>query len=423
VRPGRRPRSADEHTVRRAARRIGLQAAAGVAVLVAVLFAIGIFVVLHSQRQAQDELIRTAIARADDVEDPPDGMWLCVWRSGLRAATPGLPAGFPLELEIRRVASSHVARSTDVDVRGGEFLVRTQRYDRGGVIQAVLDLSQDNRERARLLEGFAVAGGAGLVLSAGLGAVMARRAVAPMAAALALQRRFVADAGHELRTPLTLLSTRAQLIQRALRRYPDAEQVRSDVDDLVSDTRQLTALLDDLLVAADDRAPAVFEPVALAELAEQVVGSARPAAKEHGVALTAVSSGDRPVVWGSTAGMRRAVTALLDNAVRHARTAVSVSVGITGRFAVIDVTDDGSGIAPSARSTMFDRFAGTPADPQAGIGLRYGLGLALVSEIAARHGGSISLQAGEDNGTTFRLRLPRSYPSAPTSSASPRGAT
>ena len=73
-----------------------------------------------------------------------------------------------------------------------------------------------------------------------------------------MQRRFVADASHELRTPLTLLSTRAQLLARRLRRRPEVtDQVVADVEGVVADTRMLTEILDDLLVAADTAEPRV----------------------------------------------------------------------------------------------------------------------------------------------------------------------
>ncbi len=98
-----------------------------------------------------------------------------------------------------------------------------------------------------------VAGGLGLVLAVLAGAWFARRAVRPLAAALALQRRFVADASHELRTPLTLLSTRTQLLRRHLRRGADADELTGEVDGVVTDARQLADILDDLLLAADTR--------------------------------------------------------------------------------------------------------------------------------------------------------------------------
>ena len=120
-------------------------------------------------------------------------------------------------------------------------------------------LFQQHQERERILGALGLAGGVGLVLATLLAAVLARRAVRPMSQALELQRRFVADAGHELRTPLTLLNTRAQLLSERVHASgsPNSqdELVIRDADGIVADTRALTEVLEELLLAADTRTP------------------------------------------------------------------------------------------------------------------------------------------------------------------------
>ena len=403
-------RSADERTLRATAWRIGVQTAAGVALTVLVLAAIGVGVVLHAQHRAQDDLINSAITRADDdVSDPPDGVWLAAQTGDTVITSPGMPSGLPDRDQLRRTVADRVTRSEDVRVGGHEYRVRTAvAGDR--VIQAVLDLAGDHAQRTDLVMAFLVSGAVGLLLAAAAGTWLARRAVAPLAHALALQRRFVADASHELRTPLTLISTRAQLIRRSLGQVADPAALRPEVDRLVRDTRQLADILDDLLVAAaPDPQPA--EPVDLAALLRDVVDAARPLADQHAVTLTLTTDpggdpGGGGTVPGSAAALRRAVTALLDNAVRHARGQVRVTLGEWGGDAVVDVADDGPGIAPDRLPTLFTRFATTPADGAVGARRRYGLGLSLVNEVAARHGGSIAVADTGAGGATFRLRLP-----------------
>jgi signal transduction histidine kinase len=406
---GRRTGSADERLVRRTALRIGLQTAAAVAVTVVVLCVLAILAVLHSQHEGQNTLLDTAIAHADDVSDPPAGVWLIVDHAAGRAISPGLPAGFPDEAAIRNTAADRATRVADVRVRDREYLVRTQAHG-GGAVQAVLDLGAAHVERDRLLQALLIAGGAGLVLAGVAGAWLARRAVDPLLAALAVQRRFVADASHELRAPLTLLSTRAQLMRRRLKQGAARETTESDVDGLVHDAARLTTILEDLLLAADPREEVPRQRVDLRMVVNQVSEAAQPTAQEHAVRLR-VEGGDDPVfVDGYEAGLRRAFTALLDNGIRHARASVRIVVSVEKGHVRVDVEDDGPGIDPAVLPTIFNRFASAPDSGAAGGRRRYGLGLSLVSEIAARHGGSVTAHTAPGAGATLRLLLPLAAP-------------
>lgn len=392
-------RDPDSRLVHRTMLRIGLQSAAAVLVAVTLLGIAVVLIIHETERRQQSGELATAIARADDVTDPPAGVWLVVRRAGRIVATPHLPAGLPDDAALAAVATTGTSREDDVHVGRREFRVRTER--RGDhVVQAALDLRYAHEERERLVQVLLVGGGVGLVLAGLTGAWIARRAVTPLVGALALQRRFVADAGHELRTPLTLLSTRAQLLLRRLRDHPES----SDVDGLVADTSQLAAILDDLLLAADPRTDVPRQPVDLAALLREAVAAAEPAADERGVrlALTTV-----PVtVDGYEAGLRRAVNALLDNGIRHADTAVGVVLTRTGALARVDVVDDGPGIDGQLLPTLFTRFSPGPADTGPAERRRYGLGLSLVSEIAARHGGSVDARNRPEGGAVLSITLP-----------------
>jgi signal transduction histidine kinase len=401
---GRRVGSADERLVRRTALRVGLQTAAAVAVTVAVLCVVAILVVLNSQHSAQNALLNTVFARAD-VNGPPEGVWLVVEHAGRRSASLGLPAGFPYETALRSTAADGMNRAADVTVGGREYLVRTQPHG-DTVMQAILDLRSAHIERDRLLQALLIAGAVGLVLAGTAGAWLARRAVFPLLEALAVQRRFVADASHELRTPLTLLSTRAQLLRRRLKQRADPGSTESDVDGLVDDAATLTTILEDLLLAADPREEVLRQRVNLRQLVNQMVDAAQPAAQERAVRLT-VEGGDDPILLnGYESGLGRAVTALLDNGIRHARAAVRIVVRVADGQARVDVEDDGPGIDPAVLPSIFNRFASNPDDGASNGRRRYGLGLSLVSEIAARHGGSVTAHTTHGAGATLRLLLP-----------------
>nr|WP_239579120.1 HAMP domain-containing sensor histidine kinase [Microlunatus panaciterrae] len=231
-----------------------------------------------------------------------------------------------------------------------------------------------------------------------------------MAEALALQRRFVADASHELRTPLTLLSTRAQLLRRRIRsagRTDDA--LLRDVDGIVADTKALTDILEELLLAADTRAEVPRVTVDVAALVAAVVAAAAAEADRRGVQLTLRSDEPVRLSAGAPTALKRAVTALIDNALTHAKGQVRVTVTRLATEVVISVRDDGPGLDEDSVPQMFARFASDRREPAAASGRRhYGLGLALVSEVAARHGGRVLAEnvPGPQTGADVRLILP-----------------
>ena len=379
---------------------LGLRIGLFAAVIVLVLSGLAVAIVVQSQHRAAGTLLEQAVARADDVTDPPAGVWLAVRGPRGTTVTPGTPDGLPLEPAFERVAATGARTFEDYHHGDVEYRVLTVRRGERAV-QAALDLTANHAERTRLAVALLLTGGLGLVLAAIAGMALARNAVRPMAAALTLQRQFVSDASHELRTPLTLLSTRVQLLRRHL--ASAGEDLRAEADGVVADTRHLTAVLDDLLLAADpSRTP--DEPFDLAALVDEVVDAHQT--QDERIALTA-SRPDSPVpVRGARIAMGRAVTALVDNAVRYAATGVTVTVATEGSTAVVDVADDGPGIAPEVLPRLFDRFATTRGPDQPGaVRRRYGLGLALVSDIAARHNGTVDA-VPVSGGALLRLTLP-----------------
>ncbi|MGC1210923.1 MAG: HAMP domain-containing sensor histidine kinase, partial [Micromonospora sp.] len=234
-------------------------------------------------------------------------------------------------------------------------------------------------------------------------ALLARRAVAPLATALTLQRRFVADASHELRTPLTVLHTRAQLLARRGRTHP-AERLTGQLDQLVADTRALGEVVEDLLVsAAAEHQPLPDTVVDLAEVAREVAASMTAYAQSREVELR-VEAADPALVRGARTALRRALTALVDNAVGHVPSGGVVRVTVDrrdGRVTAV-VADNGVGLDPADADRLFDRFA----HGGSGAGRRFGLGLALVQHVAQAHRGSVEVAGDPGQGATFTLLLP-----------------
>ncbi len=401
--------SADAVLMRRAARRIGAQAAG--LVLAAFCLSAGVLLVLvwRSQQQASAATLVAAVQRADDVGDPPNGAWLVVARaSGVTDVSPGAPPVVPDLPALARVRLSGVADTRDVHTPSGEYHLLTVPRD-GRIVQAALSLAPEHRERTRLLEALAAAGAVAVAAAGALGALAGHRSVAPLAAALARQRSFVADASHELRTPLTRLTTRAQLLQRTVDRG-DVADAQVDARRLVADGRELSAVLEDLLAAAEPVERGSWADVDLVAVADHGRQSMLGEAAAAGVELTLQGHrlpGDA-TVRAPRPALDRAVLALLDNAIRHTPAGGTVTVAVTvavtraGRWATLSVTDTGPGVPAEMLGRLFDRFAhGTTHGPRR----RFGLGLALVADTAHRLGGEVGIATGS-GGTTMTMRLP-----------------
>ncbi len=374
--------------------RLGLQTGLLVVGVLAVVGLVLLGLYVRAQGQATDQLLRDTTAHVDRADEAPPGVRVAVVTPYGRTVSPGMPPGFPDERALTVVRRD--GRTRQVDVHRGEhdFTVRTQKID-GRVVQAILDHRQSEEERERIVSSLLAAGGVGVLLALLVSAWLARRAVSPLTETVAMQRRFVADASHELRTPLTLLSTRVQLLARRARQrgVPPRDE---DLAGVLADTRVLTDILDDLLVAADTRASAPREAVDVGGLAEEVVDAARASAERDGVDLVLRVDG-RPVVHGVPTSLRRAMTALVDNAVEHARGCVEVQVERHRRHVRVLVMDDGPGIPSEVAPRLFERFTSMRDETPTHEGRRhYGIGLALVADVAAAHHGSVSAEDRRD---------------------------
>ncbi|MGW2109673.1 ATP-binding protein [Streptomyces sp. NPDC001948] len=211
------------------------------------------------------------------------------------------------------------------------------------------------------------------------------------------QRRFVADASHELRSPIASLRTQLEV--------GAAHPELLDLPGAVADTVRLQALAADLLLlarldAGERPGRAVLDLGALVrEEVSQRIGD------RIAVTVSVPDSGPFEVA-GSRGQLARVIGNLLDNAERHARSAVTVSVRAVERGeVVVAVTDDGAGVEPEERERIFERFvrlddARTRDDGGAG------LGLAIARDVALRHGGRLTVDGAREGGARFELRLP-----------------
>ncbi|CAM5310755.1 sensor histidine kinase [Streptomyces chartreusis] len=204
------------------------------------------------------------------------------------------------------------------------------------------------------------------------------------------QRRFVADASHELRSPIASLRTQLEV--------GVAHPELLDLDGAVEDTVRLQGLAADLLLlarldAGERPGDARFDLGALAR--EQAEGRAE-------VTVEARSA----QVAGSRGQVGRVLTNLLDNAARHARSAVTLTVRREGEWVVAAVADDGAGVAEADRERIFERFVRLDEARSRDDG-GAGLGLAIARDVAVRHGGTLTVGRAPAGGALFELRLPQ----------------
>ncbi len=224
------------------------------------------------------------------------------------------------------------------------------------------------------------------------------------------QRRFVADASHELRSPLTRMRSELEVDLA----HPATARPKDTEGSVLTEVVGLQSLVDDLLLLARGDAGAldVRHPstVDLDHVVDEVAGHAEAAGTHRRVPVD--RTGVEPVqVAGDAAQLRRAVSNLIDNALRHAASGVRVTLGESGGgWAELRVSDDGPGIPEGLDESVFERFTRIDGARSAADG-GAGLGLAIARDVARRHGGSLTLErdAGAtpgDGGACFLLRLP-----------------
>jgi signal transduction histidine kinase len=230
------------------------------------------------------------------------------------------------------------------------------------------------------------------------------RLLVRLAAAFASQRDFVADAAHELRSPLTALSLQLQLVERArddAERSLATERLRAAID-------RATHLVSQLLTLARNEPaglPVNAAPAELGAIAREAVGEVQPLAQQRRVRIELDAPGAVPVRADAEAA-RILVRNLLDNAVRYSPEDSTVQVRVLrnpGGEAVLEVADQGPGIAPTDRPRAFARFYRAPDASEGGSGL----GLAIVKAIAERHGAQVALADADPHG----LRVVVTFPS------------
>jgi signal transduction histidine kinase len=226
--------------------------------------------------------------------------------------------------------------------------------------------------------------------------------VEELAGRIERDRRFAADVSHELRSPLQTLTSAAGVL--ANRRQDLDQRTASALDLVVDEVDRFSDLVTDLLELARADQEAVLAPVAVRDVVVRVAEAA-------GVPRAAVHA-DPGLRWNLD-GRRfeRILANLVDNGQRHGGGVTAICCTATAGELRLVVEDNGPGVPPDERSLVFNRFGrGRRASARGGSGSSgvdgTGLGLALVAQHVAAHGGTVDVSEATDGGARFEVALP-----------------
>jgi signal transduction histidine kinase len=275
---------------------------------------------------------------------------------------------------------------------------------RVGTVLAAEDMADSDGQVQSTRASFLVGAAIGLVAALGVRYVLAGRALRPIVVAYDQQRTFVADASHELRAPITVIRASADLLLG---------------EDLTEDHRTSLEEIRDVAVEASHLVAALLELARLQEpnpnnqasadvalVAQEECAALGTLVEQHGTRITfdLVPAMAR----ASTMEVRLLVRTLVENVLAHTPpgTPAQISTRLAGPNVHFVVEDGGPGVAPTALPSIFERFSKGSAARTTGAGEGYGLGLAIVNEIARRNSGSVQASESLLGGLRIAVTLP-----------------
>jgi signal transduction histidine kinase len=222
------------------------------------------------------------------------------------------------------------------------------------------------------------------------------------------QRDFVANVSHELKTPLTSIQGFAQAILDGAVQTPDALQQAAGVV-FEEATRMHRLVLDLLSLARLEAGTADLErtPVNIVALLRSVIEKFTPQAQAAQVDLREDFQ-EMPLVIGDGDRLAQVFTNLVDNAIKFTPQGGTVTVASqpTDGWALVSVSDSGSGIAPEDQPRIFERFYQVDKSRRGGAGRGVGLGLSIARQIVLAHAGQIWVENQPGQGSSFMVKIP-----------------
>jgi two-component system sensor histidine kinase MprB len=367
----------------------------------------------------------------------PEGFAQLVLPSGRILRRPGSEESLPVDSRAREIARSGSGEYlTDTTVNDTHLRVLTRGAGDNGAVQLARPLDEVDRQLDRVVLVLLLVGAAGVALGAALGALVARTALSPVASftrrteelagdgdtsqrihtertdelgrlartfnttldalerSVEAQRHLVADASHELRTPIASLRANIQTLEHD-QRLPAAER-ESLRADILQQLDELTSLVADIVELARGTKPGeLVDDVRVDRIVEDVAARAGARARD-GVTLDVRT--EPTLVRGEPERIQRAVSNLVDNALKWSPDGASVEIELAG--GELAVRDHGPGFAEADLPHIFERFY--RADSARALP-GSGLGLAIVRQAAEAHGGRVQAANATGGGALLRV--------------------
>ena len=220
------------------------------------------------------------------------------------------------------------------------------------------------------------------------------------------RREFLTNVAHELRTPLMAASGYLQILQQG--QVLNRDQLAKTLDTISKNVHQIVTLVNDILFLQEmDLVLPEFQAVDMGEVASAVLEKYKSQAAKQGVHLSLTEDRNLPPISGDVESLERALTALVDNAIKFSPRGGDVEIRLRKEDQQVSITveDHGIGISPNTRPRIFDRFYHLEKEGDdlfSGIGL----GLAITRQVIQQHKGTLDVDSEHGKGSTFSMRLP-----------------
>lgn len=218
------------------------------------------------------------------------------------------------------------------------------------------------------------------------------------------RREFLSNVAHELRTPLMIASGYLHALRTGML---SGEQLNSTIDTITRNVDQITTLANDILFLQEmELVLPEFESVNIVSVVDDVINKYQGKAQARQVTVKVKNVRGLSEVQGDAQSLQRAVTALLDNAVKFSppKGEVTISFAEQGDYVQVAVEDHGIGIAQDIRPRIFDRFFHLEKNGDELYG-GLGIGLSITRQVIQQHKGALDVESEPGKGSKFTMSL------------------